>query len=143
MIREGDGSVPAGLQPGQNKGQMNWAEKQLAKAQQANRPAQDLPGFASPAGDKSTADSGKVWGEYEVIPLWNPIPFLNPEKPRVGIREDISQQQPSSASAPSSAAASPPPAPTQDRGSGLTDDVQSAIFDDRPEVCAITLPKLR
>jgi len=147
VIRQGDGSVPAGLEPGHNKGQLNWAERQLAKAQQKNRPPQDLPGFAAPsddAGDESKSETGKVWGEYEVIPLWNPIPFINPEKPRVGIRKDISQQT-AAADAPSAAAAPPPPATRSDRGSGLTDDVQSAIFDDRPEVrqyyktCALSI----
>jgi hypothetical protein len=41
------GEVPEHLRPGNNAGQMNWAETQLAKAQQNQRPLSDLPGSTS------------------------------------------------------------------------------------------------
>jgi len=91
LVIKDETSVPKNLSPGHNTGQLNWAEAQLAKAQQMHRPASDLPGFTvpqEPEGSKIT-DTEEEQAESEAIPLWNPIPFINPEKPRVGFRKDL------------------------------------------------------
>jgi len=129
------------------RGQLSWSEKQLAEAQQKNRPPGDLPGFAAPL---PAAEGGK--GEDQVIPLWNPIPFINPEKNRVGIRKDVwtnyqgvkddapppAEDQAGAGGQEEDATALTASADGARAGGGVLEgglsDAESAlIFDDRPE----------
>ncbi|MGB1596136.1 MAG: hypothetical protein ACPIOQ_25470 [Promethearchaeia archaeon] len=67
-------AVPEHLLPGNNAGQMNWAEQQLARAQQSQRPLSDLPGFAANFLKNQQQTEGGVGGEeeYEEHALFNP-----------------------------------------------------------------------
>jgi len=137
--------VPAHLAPGHNAGQLNWAERQLADAQQKHRPRGDLPGFAAAkltqeeqAEQEEEEEEEEVRDDpsVEIIPLWNPIPFANPKKVRVGIRRDLYAQQPP----PQNADPSPPPAPKPksflEDDDGVVAGLQASLFAETAELLA-------
>lgn len=126
--------VPEHLLPGNNAGQMNWAEQQLADAQQTNRPLSDLPGFAANylTGKTGVEEEEEEEEEYEQKANWNPIPWINPE---VRAKEKRGRKILKSAadSIPTPAPAAAPVAPAKS-DEELMRDVLGVLFIDDQKV---------
>jgi len=132
-------AVPEHLLPGNNAAQMNWAERQLAQAQQKQRALSDLPGFAAnflkgqaeEAQEKEEAADSE--GQVEVFRAWNPIPWKDPES-RLQKRKvlktvaQITEEKKSAAAAPSEAEA--PPRNEKEQ----MDHILGVLFNDDVEV---------
>ena len=137
--------VPEHLRPGNNAGQMNWAERQLAEAQQQQRPLSDLPGFAanflkSQVAD-SRADSGGVGQEdvFDETPAWNPLPLIDPETGK--LRKSVAKRRVLKTAADVPASSNPAAGPVEEAmprsEEQQMDDVLQVLYKDGLEMLEV------